>query len=247
MWGVVDDELAGTIAGRPAECTSWRCPERRSTQCAAAARRRGRRCVLLARGELKMRDGEAGLGAWGSLPSLSKTHHSPLSASPCATAAVRRAHADCASRDADGSAAGQPTLELMAEVAEGPVPLLRRGLQHQAASGYYDQVMGKAPVHRAAVHRAALYKPGPHRGPARQDRARGVVFALRRGVVLDCMVGLAPHIHCGAATGAHERPARAVMRCALAPGCLGEPVGSTVLFVGGWRLVVGGWLSFRDG
>ena len=205
------------IAGRPAECTSWRCPERRYTQCAAAARRRGRRCVLLAffwhGGGLKMRESEAGLGAWGSLPSLSKTHHSPLSASPCATAAVRRA--DCASRDA-GGAAGQPTLEqLMAEVAEGPVPLLRRGLQHQGGerllrTGDGQSTVHRAAVHRAAVHRADLYKPGPHRGPARQDRARGVVFALRRGVVLDCMVGLDPHIHCGAATGAHERPARAV-------------------------------------
>ena len=130
------------------------------------------------------------LGAWGSLPGLSKTHHSPLLASPCATAAVRRAHADCASRDADGFAAGQPTLELMAEVAEGPVPLLRRGLQHQGGERLLRTGDGQSTVHRAAVHRADLYKPGPHRGPARQDRARGVVFALRRGVVLDC-IGLA--------------------------------------------------------
>ena len=80
----------------------------------------------------------------------------------------------------------------MAEVAEGPVPLLRRGLQHQGGERLLRPGDGQSTVHRVAVHRADLYKPGPHRGPARQDRARGVVFALRRGVVLDCMVGLGP-------------------------------------------------------
>jgi hypothetical protein len=74
--------------------------------------------------------------------------------------------------------------------------------------------------------------PGHHRGPARQDRARGVVFALRRGVVLDWS-DWPRTFTAAAATGAHERPACAVMRCG------GSPVGSAVF--GRWWLVVGGW------
>jgi hypothetical protein len=52
----------------------------------------------------------------------------------------------------------------MAEVAEGPVPLLRRGLQHQGGERRLRTGDGQSTVHRAAVHRADLYKPGPIAG-----------------------------------------------------------------------------------
>jgi hypothetical protein len=50
----------------------------------------------------------------------------------------------------------------MAEVAEGPVPLLRRGHQHQGGERLLRPGDGQSS--RAAVHRADLYKPGPIAG-----------------------------------------------------------------------------------
>jgi hypothetical protein len=145
--------------------------------------------------------------------------------------------------------AGQPTLELMAEVAEGPVPLLRRGLQHQGGERLLRPGDGKSS--RAPGRRA----PGrPVQARARACAARARACAARSctwcrvraatgrggrggaGTASDWHSLAWSHIHCG---GCERCPRTACPEV--------NQLGRRFLVVGGWSLVVGGWLPFRDG